>query len=137
MKLQRKHVRRAFTLVELLLVLVILAVLAAVVVPKFTGRSQDARIAAAKTDISNIGTALDAFEVDTGKYPNTIGDLLEQPNNVQNWKGPYLKKMPKDPWGNDYLYKYPGSQHPSGYDLYSTGPDGQEGTEDDVGEVSN
>jgi len=128
--------RSAFTLIELLLVLVILAVLAAVVVPKFTNRSEQAREAAAKTDIANMETALDAFEIDNGRFPSTeegLGALLEAPSNARSWKGPYLKRgMPNDPWGNPYVYRFPATHSKSGYDLYSTGPDGHEGGDDDV-----
>ncbi|HEY3320915.1 MAG TPA: type II secretion system major pseudopilin GspG [Planctomycetota bacterium] len=127
---------RAFTLVELLLVLVILAVLAAVVVPKFTKRSEQARIAAATTDIANLGTSLDTFEVDTGRYPTSdegLRALMEPPGNAKDWKGPYLKRMVlNDPWGNAYVYRCPGSHNASSYDLYSFGPDGQEGGGDDI-----
>jgi general secretion pathway protein G len=125
-----------FTLVELLLVLVILAVLAAVVVPKFTKRSEQARIAAATTDIANLGTALDAFEIDTGRYPSSdeaLRALMEAPGNVKDWKGPYLKRaVQNDPWGNQYVYRAPGQHNGSSYDLYSFGPDGQEGGGDDI-----
>ncbi len=128
--------RRGFTLIELLLVLAILAILAAVVVPKFTRRSEQAREAAAKTDISSIETALDAFEVDTGRYPSTeegLAALIDAPTNAKNWHGPYLKRsMPTDPWGNPYQYVYPGTHSKSGYDLYSFGPDGHEGGDDDL-----
>lgn len=128
--------RRGFTLIELLLVLVILAVLAAVVVPKFTSRSEQARTTAAQTDISSLETALDAFEVDTGRFPSSdegLGALVAAPGSVQNWRGPYIKRgLPKDPWGNAYIYRYPGQQNANGYDLYSFGPDGREGN-DDIG----
>ena len=123
---------RAFTLVELLLVLVILAVLAMVVVPKFTGRSEQARQTAARTVVTSIAGALDTFEVDTGRYPQSLEELLRQPGNVQNWHGPYLSKMPVDPWGNPYIYRYPGQHNPSSYDLLSAGPDGREGGSDDI-----
>src|SRR5687768_18540749 len=110
--LRRVHSPRAFTLVEMLLVLVILAVLAAIVIPKFSGRSQQAKETAAKSQIASIEMALDAFEVDTGFYPsgnNGLNALLDPPNNAPNWKGPYLKKgIPLDPWGNPYAYSYPG-----------------------------
>jgi general secretion pathway protein G len=128
--------RRAFTLVELLLVLVILGVLAALVLPKFTGRTEQARVTAAQTQIATFGTALDAYEVDTGSYPrgsNGLVALVAQPSDVTNWRGPYLKSdIPLDPWGHPYLYEFPGRQNPSGYDLRSTGPDGQDGTADAV-----
>jgi general secretion pathway protein G len=126
----------AFTLVEMLLVLVILAVLAAIVIPKFSGRSQQAKETAAKSQISSMEIALDSFEVDTGSYPqgsSGLNALVDQPNNVQNWKGPYLKKgIPLDPWGNAYIYTSPGKNNSKGYDLSSVGPDGRSGTEDDI-----
>jgi general secretion pathway protein G len=131
-----RQAARGFTLVELLLVLVILAVLASVVVPKLTKRSEQARVAAAATDIASISTALDAFEVDTGRYPSSdegIKGLMEQPSNAKDWKGPYLKRLVlNDPWGHPYVYRAPGQHNASGYDLYSFGPDGQEGGEDDI-----
>jgi len=127
---------RAFTLIELLLVLVILATLAALVVPKFTKRSEQAKVTAARTDIANIETSLDSFEVDCGRFPTTeegLMALLEQPTNARGWHGPYLKRgMPKDHWGNPYIYRYPGQHNTSGYDLWSFGPDGQEGGGDDI-----
>ena len=119
--LSRRARRRAFTLVELLLVLVILGTLAALVLPKFTGRTEQARVTAAITQISTFGTALDAFEVDTGGYPRGSDG------------GPYLKSdIPPDPWGHPYLYECPGKLNPSGYDIISMGPDGQSGTADDI-----
>lgn len=133
----RTHTRtaRAFTLIELLLVLVILGILAAIVVPKFAGRTEQARNTAAQTQISSFSTALDAFEVDNGYYPkgkNGLGDLVQQPRDTQNWHGPYLKDIPKDPWGNDYIYECPGRHNPSSYDLMSMGPDGRVGGDDDI-----
>lgn len=128
--------RHGFTLIELLLVLVILATLAAVVVPRFTQRSEQARITAARTDISRLEVALDAFEVDTGRYPTNeeaLGGLINEPSNVRGWMGPYIRRgVPNDPWGNPYVYRYPGRHNQNGYDLYSFGPDGREGTEDDI-----
>jgi general secretion pathway protein G len=126
---------RGFTLIELLLVLVILTVLAAIVIPRFTGRTEQARTTRAVADISNIATALKFFELDCERFPTTeegLQALTEQPSGANGWKGPYLEKaVPKDPWGNAYVYRWPG-QHNNDYDLYSHGPDGQEGTADDV-----
>jgi general secretion pathway protein G len=131
---RRRH--SAFTLIELLLVLVILAVLAAVVVPKFTKRGEQARVTAAKADIASIEVALDAFEIDNGRYPSAQEGLIvltEQPAGMDSWKGPYLKRAaPKDPWGNPYVYRCPGQHNTQGYDLFSFGPDVQEGGTDDV-----
>ena len=127
--------RSAFTLVEMLLVLVILATLAAIVIPKMAGRSQQAKVTAAASQISSLEMALDAFEVDNGYYPKSgaLDDLVNQPANATGWKGPYLKKgIPLDPWGNPYTYDYPGKHNASGYDLMSMGPDGRAGTDDDI-----
>jgi len=127
---------KGFTLIELLLVMVILTVLAAVVVPKFTKRSEQARITAARADISNIEVALDAFEIDNGRYPTTTEGLkwlVEEPTSLSNWKGPYIKRgVPKDPWTNEYIYRQPGRQNTKGFDLYSYGPDGVDGGDDDI-----
>jgi general secretion pathway protein G len=126
-----------FTLVELLLVMTILGILAALVVPRFGGRTEDAKKAAAHTQISNFSTALDTFEVDNGYYPkgrNGLNDLLVQPRDAQNWHGPYLKidAIPLDPWQHAYLYECPGKHNPTSYDLYSAGTDGQTGNADDI-----
>ena len=119
--------RSGFTLVELLLVLVILGILAAIVIPKFSGRTEQAREQQAVTQISTFKTALDAFEIDTGSYPKGLIDLIQGPRDAQNWRGPYLQSdtIPKDPWGNDYIYRFPGSHAPAlAYDLSSAGPPG-------------
>jgi general secretion pathway protein G len=128
--------QRAFTLVELLLVLVILATLAAIVVPKFSGRTEQAKVTAAITQIANFGVALDAFEVDTGSYPkgkSGLQDLVVQPRDQENWKGPYMKgEVPLDPWKSEYIYECPGRHNEKSYDLMSMGPDGRANTDDDI-----
>lgn len=124
-----------FTLIELLLVIAILGILAAIIVPKFAGRTQQAQVAAAQSDISSFGTALDAYEVDNGSYPrgkDGLNDLVNQPRDAQNWRGPYLKDFHNDPWGNAYIYEYPGKNNPSSYDISSMGPDGRANTDDDI-----
>lgn len=125
---------QGFSLIELLLVLVIIAILAGLVVPKFAGRSEQARITAAMADISRIETALDAFEIDNSRYPTAdegFQALVIAPPNTNSWHGPYLKRgEPSDPWGNPYIYQYPGQRNINGFDLYSYGPDGTEGNDD-------
>jgi general secretion pathway protein G len=132
----RKKVTGGFTLIELLLVLVILAALAGIVVPKFTSRSKEARVTAARVEISNLEGAIDLFEQDTGRYPTTsegLAALVQQPSGVVDWHGPYIKRgVPKDPWGNPYVYKQPGQYNQYGYDIYSFGPNGQQGGGDDI-----
>ncbi|MBL4848874.1 MAG: type II secretion system major pseudopilin GspG [Planctomycetes bacterium] len=120
--------------------MVILAVLAALVVPRFAGRSEDARKKAALTQVKALfGTALDTYEADNGAYPSTaqgIEALSAAPTTApapKNWQGPYLKgQVPNDPWGKPYVYRSPGTKNKSSYDLSSVGPDGSEGTEDDI-----
>jgi general secretion pathway protein G len=133
----RQSKNRGFTLIELLLVIVIIATLAALVIPNFVGRGEEARRAAAKTQIGNFESALDAYELDNGAYPTTAQGLealrTEPSPKPKSWKGPYLKKeIPNDPWGAAFNYKAPGQHHPTGADIWSNGPDGREGTEDDV-----
>lgn len=120
--------RHGFTLVEMLLVLVILATLAAIVYPKVAGRSEQARITAAQTQIANFANALGAFEVDNGYYPkgkNGLLDLVQKPKDAVNWHA-YLDSIPKDPWNNDYAYECPGKHNPNSFDIYSMGPPGKD-----------
>ncbi len=129
----RRH-PTAFTLIELLLVMVILAILAAVVVPKFTGRTQQAQIAAAKSDIASLKLALTAFETDNSRFPTQeegLNALVNKPADLDTWKHAYIEQVRKDPWGHDYIYRYP-SQTGKDFDLLSGGPDGREGGGDDV-----
>lgn len=122
----------AFTLVELMLVVIIISILVGMVMPRLLGRTEEARITAAQTDIElNIGTAIDLYAMDTGSLPKDLDSLIQKPSDVTKWKGPYLKKRPVDPWGNQYVYKVPGA-HNTDYDLYSCGKNGVEGGYDDI-----
>ena len=131
--------KRGFTLIEIMLVVIIIAVLAAMVVPSFAGRSDQARRSAVQADIeANLAVALDLYDLDNGSFPTTaqgLKALIEKPDKTSippNWNGPYLKKrrIPIDPWGNEYFYVSPGEHNPQAYDLFSYGPDGQESDDD-------
>lgn len=140
MKIQNlKRIARhpaGFTLTEIMLVVVIIGILAALVIPKIAGSSERARVTAAQADINGgIKSALGNYEVDNGFYPRSLEDLIKPPANAKNWHGPYFDPpvLPKDPWQNPYIYYFPGKRNPSSYDLLSVGPDGKEGTDDDIG----
>jgi general secretion pathway protein G len=130
--------QRGFTLVELLVVMVILGLLAALVVPSYLGRERKARAQAAKTQIQLLGTALDTLRLDAGRYPTTqegLEALRGAPAGLAGWDGPYLKKsVPLDPWGREYVYESPGEH--GDYDLYSYGSDGAPGGNSDASDVT-
>lgn len=117
-----------------MLVVIIISVLAAMVIPRLAGRSEEARSGVAKADIEvNIATALKLYEMDNGAFPATgegLDALLSAPSSAKNWKGPYLEKKPLDPWGRTYQYKSPGTHRTYSYDLYSLGRDGVESADD-------
>jgi len=136
---KNKQNRKAFTLVELLVVIVIIALLSSLVAPKFFGKLDDAKVKTAKAQMNMLSTALDAFRLDTGRYPTSeegLKILWVKESDTKNWDGPYLpKKVEKDSWGNPYMYKYPGSNK-NDYDLFSYGADGKEGGSDNAADLS-
>ena len=124
-----------FTLVELLVVLAILALLAAMVTPQVLKYLARARVDTAHLQIEHISTALDLFQIDMHRYPTTdegLASLAQTPPGATNWNGPYLKKADTlvDPWGHPYVYRSPG-QHGE-FDLYSLGPEGSSGSESQI-----
>ena len=136
---EKQHRAAGFTLIELMIVLFILGLLAALVAPRLMGRVGKAKQKSAQAQMQLLGTALDLFHLDVGRYPTEeegLQTLFQKPDNVPAWAGPYLNKdVPKDPWGRDYIYKCPGEHGP--YDLYSLGADGQPGGEGENADITN
>ena len=126
-----------FTLIELMLVVIIIGVIAAIAVPRMAGKTEKAKLAAAATEINSLSASLDAFELNVGRFPATeegLTSLIERPSALSDedgWDGPYMREIPFDPWKREYVYRYPG-EHSVDFDLISVGRDGEEGSEDDV-----
>ncbi|MBX5463216.1 MAG: type II secretion system major pseudopilin GspG [Steroidobacteraceae bacterium] len=137
-----RHRVRGFTLIEIMVVVVIIGLLAAVIVPQVVSKVDEAKVAKTKQDIATLETALTMFRLDNSKYPSTdqgLAALVTQPTDpsIRNWRpGGYIKRVSKDPWGNDYQYVYPGT-HGGEYDLYSLGADGQPGGEGTAADIGN
>lgn len=144
MRCQRPPVRRVsgFTLIEILVVVTVISVLAALVAPNVFQHLGTARDAAAASQMEMLGAALDAYRLDNGRYPTTAQglDALRFEPTVEprprNWRGPYLRRdVPSDPWDNPYEYTSPGTANPQSYDLVSYGLDGQAGGEDEATDI--
>lgn len=138
MKKQAVNRQRGFTLIELLVVLVILGLLMSVVGPRVMKYVGGAKTDTARMQIQELSSALDMYHLEVGRYPaNNVGlqALIEKPAGANRWNGPYLRKssIPKDPWGNDYSYRFPG-QH-GAFDLFSNGADGQPGGEGEDADI--
>ena len=133
---RRKH---AFTLIEMLVVILILSILAALIIPRLVNRTSDAKIAAAKSDIATLSASLQQYRLDNDKYPTSeegLAALNSAPSDAPHWKGPYLTKaLPNDPWGNPYVYQAPG---PNGQEFLITsyGSDGAPGGTGDAADIT-
>lgn len=129
-----KRNTNGFTLIELMVVVIIIAALAGMVLPRVLPASDEAKRNIARGDLANISVAIKMYRLHNDRFPKTdegLDALMTQPASARNWKGPYLERRPLDPWKREYQYRYPGTHNPQGFDLWSLGPDEATG-EDDV-----
>lgn len=126
-----------FTLIELIVVIALVAVLAAVVAPNLLGKASDAQRKSAGVQLEKLGSAVELYRLETGTYPDDLIDLVEKPQDVDRWAGPYIRKKSqlKDPWGNDIVIQRPGEN--GAFDLISYGGDGRPGGEGDAADITN
>ena len=131
----KRMTQRGFTLVELLLVLVILALIGGLVLPGIIGKAEGAKVKAASSQIDRLSMAVESYYLDTGKTPESLEELINESGGVAGWNGPYVKQSSlKDPWGREYVYQYPGDH--GDFDIYSYGADGQPGGEDKNADIN-
>jgi general secretion pathway protein G len=138
---RKTSLARAFTLIEIMVVVVILGVLAATIIPQFITTTHDAKVGAAKAHVAELESALERFYVHMDRYPTTeegLKMLVEAPTGSdKKWRGPYIKQLRNDPWGNPYQYRSPGLRHSSSFDLWSRGADGADGGEGQGADIGN
>lgn len=141
MQTGKRAASAAFTLIEIMVVVIILGVLAATIIPKFMGTTHDAKVSAAKAHVAELESALERFYVQMDRYPTTdegLKLLVEPPTgDDKKWRGPYVKQLRSDPWGSPYQYRCPGVHHTSGFDLWSRGADGADGGEGPGADIGN
>jgi general secretion pathway protein G len=138
---KKSQSRRGFTLIELMVVVLIIAVLAALVVPRLVGQQTEAKIGATKSQIGRVASILQKFRLDCDRYPTTeegLGALLSAPADATGWKGPYFEnnKIPMDGWNEELLYQYPGPDGEDTFLLSSNGNDKTAGTDDDISNLT-
>ena len=139
--MNQQNRQKGFTLLEIIVVVAIIAILAAYIAPKVAGRVDDARISKAKSDIRVLESSLELYKLDNFTYPSSdqgLQALITKPSGAElkNWrKGGYIKKLSKDPWGNDYQYQYPGSN--GEFDIFSLGADAAVGGSDEGADIGN
>ena len=131
----------AFTMIEIMVVIIIIGILAATIVPQFIGTTFDAKVSAAKGHLAELESAVERFYVTMDRYPTAdegLKVLVEAPtDDAKNWRGPYIKELRNDPWGNPYQYRYPGTKHATSYDIWSRGADGADGGEGPGADIFN
>lgn len=125
-----------FTLIELIVVIALLAVLAAVIAPNLLGKASDANRKSAAIQLEKISNAIELYRLETGTYPDALQDLVQKPQGLERWNGPYVRKLSqlKDPWGNELVIRRPGEY--GEFDLISYGGDGQPGGEGDAADIN-
>ena len=130
-----------FTLLEIMVVVIIIGVLAATIIPQFMGTTHDAKVSAAKADVAQLENALERFNLHMDRYPTMdegLKVLVEAPTGEdKKWRGPYIKLLRPDPWGNPYQYRLPGMHHPTTFDVWSRGADGQDGGDGPNADIGN
>jgi general secretion pathway protein G len=138
---KRNRNARAFTLIEIMVVVIILGVLAATIIPKFMGTTHEAKVSAAKAHVAELESALERLYVHMDRYPTTeegLKLLVEAPaGDDKKWRGPYIKQLRSDPWGNQYQYRAPGVHHTTSFDIWSRGADGVDGGEGNGADIGN
>ena len=131
----------AFTLIEIMVVVVIIGILAATIIPQFIGTAQQAKVSTAQATVAELENALERYYIHMDRYPGTeegLKVLVEPPSgDEKKWRGPYVTRLRPDPWGNPYQYRKPGIHNPNRFDLWSRGADSADGGEGDGADIGN
>lgn len=136
---RRDHGQGGFTLIEIMVVVIIISILSALVAPQFFNKLDQAKEIAVQNDIKSISSQMAMYRLDNYNYPSTSDGINALVSNTgkQTWRGPYLNKMPLDPWKNEYQYQFPGTRNPNSFDIWSLGADGQPGGEGSAMDIGN
>lgn len=134
---KRERKRKPFTLIEVVVVIVILVTLAGIATPIYMNYVKQGRVATAKMQLQLLGQELDNYKIRVGQYPSELRGLVENLDGHEKWDGPYMKKIPLDPWGNEYVYVTPGEHNTDSYDLSCYGADGQPDGEGENADINN
>ncbi len=136
-----KPTSRGFTIIEIMVVVVIIGILAAAIIPQFMGTTHDAKVSTSKANLAELEAALERFNIHMDRHPTTeegLKVLTEAPAGEEGkWRGPYIKLLRPDPWGNPFQYRIPGTHRTSGFDLWSRGSDGADGGQGEAVDIGN